>query len=142
MKKIKNKIKLQVKAGQANPSPPIGPALGQHGVNIMEFCKKFNAETSHMEKGMPIPVIITIYIDKTFTFIRKTPTTSFLLKKITNIKTGSNEASKKSIGNIKISQIKEVANAKMQDLTARTLNAAIKTISGAAKSMGFNIIKD
>lgn len=142
MKKIKAQIKLQVKAGLANPSPPIGPALGQHGVNIMDFCKKFNAETMNMEKGMPIPVILTIYTDKTFVFIKKTPTTSFLLKKISKITLGSSEPSKKIIGNLTISQIKEVAKIKMTDLTARNINKAIKIISGTAKTMGFKIIKD
>jgi large subunit ribosomal protein L11 len=138
-KKITSYIKLQVPAGQANPSPPIGPALGQKGLNIMDFCKKFNSETSSFEKGIPIPVIITVYADKTFTFIKKTPPASILLKKYAGIKSGSKKPNIEFVGNIKYSQIEEISKIKMQDMTGSTLKKINNSIIGTAKSMGLKI---
>lgn len=138
-KKIKTYIKLQVKAGQANPSPPIGPALGQQGINIMEFCKAFNAKTKLIEEGTPISVVITVYIDKSFTFITKTTPTSFLLKKAAKIKSGSASASKEVVGSITVQQLKDIATTKKPDLTAANVDAAIRTITGTARSMGLNV---
>jgi len=138
-KKIQAYIKLQVKARQANPSPPIGPALGQQGVNIMEFCKSFNEQTQSIEAGSPVPVLITVYVDKSFTFIIKTPPVSFLLKKAANIKSGSSKASKEIVGTVNIEQLKEIANIKSSDLTSKDQNASIKTIIGSARSMGLKI---
>ncbi|BBP42698.1 50S ribosomal protein L11 [Thiosulfativibrio zosterae] len=135
-KKIAAYIKLQVQAGNANPSPPVGPALGQKGVNIMEFCKAFNAQTSQMEKGLPIPVVITVYSDKSFTFITKTPPASVLLKKAAGIKSGSAVPNMKKVGTVTRAQVEEIANTKMADLNANDLEAAVKTISGSARSMG------
>ena len=138
-KKILTYIKLQIKAVQATPSPPIGPALGQHGINIMAFCKEFNLATQVLEAGTPIPVIITVYIDKSFTFITKTPPVSFLLKKASNIKSGSAKPSQEVVGVVTAQQIENIAKIKKPDLTAMNLNAAAKTIIGTAKSMGLDI---
>ena len=140
-KKIEGYIKLQVPAGSATPSPPIGPALGQRGVNIMEFCKAFNASTQEMEKGMPIPTVITVYGDRSFTFITKTPPASYFLKKAAGLKSGSKEPSKISAGTIKQSQIKEIAEAKMADLNANDIDQAMKIISGSARSMGLEVVE-
>lgn len=138
-KKIAAYIKLQVKAGEANPSPPVGPALGQRGVNIMEFCKAFNAKTQDVEKGLPLPVVITVYSDKSFTFITKTPPASILLKKATGIKSGSSNPNTKKVGTVTRAQLEEIAKTKMEDLNAANLEAAIKTIAGSAISMGLNV---
>ena len=138
-KKITAYIKLQVKAGEANPSPPVGPALGQRGVNIMEFCKAFNAKTQDVEKGLPLPVVITVYSDKSFTFITKTPPASILLKKATGIKSGSSNPNTKKVGTVTLSQLEEIAKTKMEDLNAANLEAAVKTIAGSARSMGLNV---
>lgn len=138
-KKIDAYIKLQVPAGQANPSPPVGPALGQRGVNIMEFCKAFNAETQGMEAGMPIPVVITVYNDKSFTFIRKTPPASVLLKKAAGISSGSPEPHVKKVGKVNRSQLEEIATTKMPDLTAKDMDAAVRTIAGSARSAGIEV---
>lgn len=135
-KKIAAYIKLQVQAGNANPSPPVGPALGQKGVNIMEFCKAFNAQTSQLEKGLPIPVVITVYSDKSFTFITKTPPAAVLLKKAAGIKSGSAVPNMKKVGTVTHAQIVEIATTKMADLNANDLETAVKTISGSARSMG------
>ncbi len=140
-KKIEGYIKLQVPAGTANPSPPIGPALGQRGVNIMEFCKAFNAATDSLEKGMPIPTTITVYADRSFTFITKTPPASFLLKKAAKLKSGSKEPGKVSAGTIKQSAIKEIAETKMADLNANDIDQAMKIIEGSARSMGLEVVE-
>ena len=140
-KKITGYIKLQVPAGAANPSPPIGPALGQRGVNIMEFCKAFNASTQELEKNMPIPTVITVYADRSFSFATKTPPASFLLKKAAKIKSGSKEPSKVSAGTIKRSQLTEIAEAKMKDLNANDLTAATKIIEGSARAMGLQVVE-
>lgn len=137
-KKVTGYIKLQVKAGQANPSPPVGPALGQRGVNIMEFCKAFNAATSKLEPGLPIPVVITVYSDRSFTFITKTPPASILLKKAVGIKSGSKRPNTEKVGKVTRKQLEEIAQAKMPDLTAADLDAAVRTIAGSARSMGLN----
>ncbi|NTW34559.1 MAG: 50S ribosomal protein L11 [Syntrophobacteraceae bacterium] len=137
-KKVTAYIKLQVPAGQANPSPPIGPALGQHGVNIMEFCKTFNARTQGQE-GMIIPVVITVYADRSFTFITKTPPASILLKKAAQIAKGSSEPNRNKVAKLPKAQVVEIAKLKMPDLNARDLDAAIKTIEGTARSMGIDI---
>jgi large subunit ribosomal protein L11 len=139
--KITGYIKLQVPAGTANPSPPIGPALGQRGVNIMEFCKAFNAATQELEKGAPIPTVITVYADRSFSFTPKTPPASFLLKKAAKLKSGSKEPGKISAGTIKRSQLAEVATAKMKDLNANDLDAAIKIIEGSARAMGLQVVE-
>jgi large subunit ribosomal protein L11 len=135
-KKITAYIKLQVKAGEANPSPPIGPALGQRGVNIMEFCKAFNAKTADVEKGMPLPVVITVYSDRSFTYITKTPPATFLLKKAVGLKSGSSNPNTKKIGTVTRQQLVDIAKVKMEDLNAATLDAAVRTIAGSATSMG------
>jgi len=135
-KKVDAYIKLQVPANEANPSPPVGPALGQHGVNIMEFCKTFNAKTQNMEKGMPIPVVITVYSDKSFTFITKTPPASILLKKAAGLKSGSPEPHVNKVGKVNRAQLEEIATIKMPDLTAADMDAAVRTIAGSARSMG------
>lgn len=135
-KKIEAYIKLQVAAGQANPSPPVGPALGQHGVNIMEFCKAFNAQTQGMEQGLPTPVVITVYSDRSFTFITKTPPASVLLKKAAGIKSGSGTPNSNKVGKVNRKQLEEIATTKMPDLTAADMNAAVRTIAGSARSMG------
>ena len=138
-KKVQGYVKLQVPAGQANPSPPIGPALGQQGVNIMEFCKQFNAQTQSVEKGLPIPVVITAYQDKSFTFIMKTPPASILIKKAAKIESGSKRPNTDKVGRITRAQVEEIAKAKMPDLTAADLNAAVRTIAGSARSMGVDV---
>ena len=140
-KKIDGYIKLQVPAGTANPSPPIGPALGQRGVNIMEFCKAFNAATQDMEKAMPIPTIITVYADRSFTFVTKTPPASFLIKKAAKLKSGSKEPGKVSAGTIKRSQLAEIAETKMADLNANDIEQATKIIEGSARSMGLEVVE-
>ena len=138
-KKIEGYIKLQVPAGTANPSPPIGPALGQRGVNIMEFCKAFNAATQDLEKNAPIPTVITVYADRSFSFVTKTPPASFYLKKAAKLKSGSKEPGKVSAGTIKQSAIKEIAEAKMVDLNANDIDQAMKIIEGSARSMGLEV---
>jgi large subunit ribosomal protein L11 len=140
-KKITGYIKLQVAAGAANPSPPIGPALGQRGVNIMEFCKAFNASTQELEKGMPIPTIITVYSDRSFTFVTKTPPASFLIKKAAGLKSGSKTPGKASAGTIKRSQLAEIAQTKMADLNANDIDQATKIIEGSARSMGLEVVE-
>ncbi len=135
-KKVDAYIKLQVPAGAANPSPPVGPALGQHGVNIMEFCKAFNAKTQNLEKNLPTPVVITVYSDKSFTFITKTPPASVLLKKAAGVPKGSGEPHINKVGKVGRAQLEEIANAKMPDLTATDMDAAVRTIAGSARSMG------
>ncbi|WP_299200985.1 50S ribosomal protein L11 [uncultured Amphritea sp.] len=135
-KKITAYIKLQVAAGQANPSPPVGPALGQHGVNIMEFCKAFNAATQGMELGLPTPVVITVYADRSFTFITKTPPAAVLLKKAAGLKSGSGRPNTEKVGTVTRAQLEEIATVKMPDLTASDMDAAVRTIAGSARSMG------
>jgi len=135
-KKIDGYIKLQIPAGQANPSPPVGPALGQKGVNIMEFCKAFNADTQSMEPGLPIPVVITVYSDKSFTYIKKTPPAAVLLKKIAGIKSGSERPNTEKVGKVTRAQLEEVATQKWPDLTASDMDAAVRTIAGSARSAG------
>jgi large subunit ribosomal protein L11 len=140
-KKIEGYIKLQVPAGSANPSPPIGPALGQRGVNIMEFCKQFNAATQEVEKGTPLPTVITVFGDRSFTFVTKTPPASYLIKKAANLKSGSKLPGKESAGTIKRSQLAEIAQAKMADLNANDIEAATKIIEGSATSMGLEVVE-
>ena len=135
-KKIEAYIKLQVPAGDAKPSPPVGPALGQHGVNIMEFCKAFNAETQRLEPGLPIPVVITVYSDKSFTYIKKTPPASFLLRKAAGLEKGSSEPNKDKVGKVNRNQLEEIAKTKMPDLTAYDIDQAVRIIAGSARSMG------
>ncbi|GAA0699357.1 50S ribosomal protein L11 [Marinobacterium maritimum] len=141
-KKINAYIKLQVKAGQANPSPPVGPALGQHGVNIMEFCKAFNAQTQSMEPGLPVPVVITVYSDRSFTFITKTPPAAILLKKAAGLKSGSARPNTEKVGTVTRAQLEEIATTKMADLTAADMDAAVRTIAGSARSMGLVVEGD
>lgn len=138
-KKIQAYVKLQVKAGEAKPSPPVGPALGQHGVNIMEFCKAFNARTQDVEKGLPLPVVITVYSDRSFTFITKTPPATILLKKAVGLKSGSSNPNTKKVGTVTREQLEDIAKIKMEDLNAANLEAAVKTIAGSARSMGLNV---
>jgi large subunit ribosomal protein L11 len=138
-KKVTGYIKLQVAAGQANPSPPVGPALGQHGVNIMEFCKTFNAQTQGVEPGLPIPVVITVYSDRSFTFITKTPPASVLLRKAAGAAKGSGTPNTTKVGKVNRKQIEEIASSKMPDLTAANLDAAVRTIAGTARSMGIDV---
>jgi large subunit ribosomal protein L11 len=140
-KKITGYIKLQVPAGAANPSPPIGPALGQRGVNIMEFCKAFNAATSELEKSTPIPTIITVFADKSFSFITKTPPATYLLKKVTKVAKGSKETGKDSVGKVTRAQLQEVAEIKMKDLNANDIDAAIRIIEGSARAMGLEVVE-
>jgi len=135
-KKVNAYIKLQVKAGQANPSPPVGPALGQHGVNIMEFCKAFNAQTQSLEQGTPTPVVITVYSDRSFTFVMKTPPASFLLKKAAGVSSGSARPNTDKVGKVTRKQLEDIAKQKEPDLTAADLDAAVRTIAGSARSMG------
>ncbi len=135
-KKIEAYIKLQVKAGQANPSPPVGPALGQRGVNIMEFCKAFNAQTQGMEPGLPTPVVITVYSDRSFTFITKTPPASILLKKALGVASGSKTPNSVKVGKVTRAQLEDIARLKMPDLTASDMDAAVRTIAGSARSIG------
>ena len=138
-KKVQGYVKLQVPAGGANPSPPIGPALGQQGVNIMEFCKQFNAQTQSLEKGLPTPVVITVYSDRSFTFILKTPPASVLIRKAIGIEKGSGRPNTQKVGKIKRKQLEDIAKVKMPDLTAADLNAAVNTIAGSARSMGVDV---
>jgi large subunit ribosomal protein L11 len=138
-KKVIGQIKLQIPAGKATPAPPVGPALGQHGVNIMEFCKAFNAETQGTEPGLPIPVIITVYSDRSFTFIKKTPPASVLLQKIAKIKKGSPTPNTKKVGKVTRAQLEDVATQKWPDLTAADMDAAVRTIAGSARSAGIEV---
>ena len=138
-KKIEAYIKLQVPANQANPSPPVGPALGQHGVNIMEFCKAFNAQTQQVEQGLPIPVVITVYNDRSFTFITKTPPASILLKKAAGIPKGSGVPNRDKVGKVNRAQLEEIAKTKEPDITAADMDAAVRTIAGTARSMGIEV---
>lgn len=138
-KKVTGYIKLQVPAGQANPSPPVGPALGQHGVNIMEFCKAFNAETQGTEPGLPVPVVITVYNDRSFTFITKTPPAAVLLRKAAGVAKGSGTPNTNKVGKVTRAQLEEIANMKDPDLTAADLDAAVRTIAGTARSMGLEV---
>jgi large subunit ribosomal protein L11 len=138
-KKVQGYIKLQIPAGQANPSPPVGPALGQQGVNIMEFCKAFNAQTQKLEKGLPTPVVITVYNDRSFTFILKTPPASVLLRKALGIEKGSGTPNTQKVGKVTRKQLEEIAKQKMPDLTAADLDAAVRTIAGSARSMGVDV---
>jgi large subunit ribosomal protein L11 len=138
-KKVNGYVKLQVPAGQANPSPPIGPALGQQGVNIMEFCKQFNAQTQSVEKGLPIPVVITVYSDRSFTFIMKTPPASVLIRKAIGIEKGSGTPNTAKVGKISRKQLEDIAKTKTPDLTAADLDAAVRTIAGSARSMGVDV---
>lgn len=138
-KKIEAYIKLQVAAGQANPSPPVGPALGQHGVNIMDFCKAFNAETQNVEQGLPIPVVITVYADRSFTFVTKTPPAAVLLKKAANIGKGSSTPHSDKVAKLSRAQLEEIARIKQPDLTAADMDAAVRTIAGTARSAGIEV---
>jgi large subunit ribosomal protein L11 len=138
-KKVLAYVKLQVPAGAANPSPPVGPALGQHGVNIMEFCKAFNAKTQNLENGMPTPVVITVYADRSFTFITKTPPAAVLLRKAAGIPKGSGEPNTKKVGTVSREQLEGIAKTKEPDLTAADMDAAVRTIAGTARSMGLNV---
>ena len=138
-KKIDGYIKLQIPAGQANPSPPVGPALGQRGVNIMEFCKAFNAETQGVEQGMPIPVVITVFADKSFSFITKTPPASYLLRRAARLDGGSKTPGREKVGSVSMAQVREIAELKMKDLNANDIDAAAKTIAGSARSMGIEV---
>ncbi len=138
-KKVNGYVKLQVPAGSANPSPPIGPALGQQGVNIMEFCKQFNAQTQQLEKGLPIPVVITVYSDRSFTFIMKTPPASVLIRKAIGIEKGSSTPNTAKVGKITRKQLEDIAKTKTPDLTAADLEAAVRTIAGSARSMGVSV---
>ncbi len=138
-KKIENYVKLQVPAGSANPSPPVGPALGQHGLNIMEFCKAFNAQTQDVENGMPLPVVITVYSDKSFTFEIKTPPAAVLLKKAAGIAKGSGTPNSSKVGKVNRAQLEEIATTKMKDLNANDMDAAVKIIAGSARSMGIDV---
>ena len=138
-KKVEAYIKLQVNAGQANPSPPVGPALGQRGVNIMEFCKAFNAQTQNMEQGLPLPVVITVYSDRSFTFVLKTPPASVLLKKAAKIDKGSPTPNTNKVGKVTRAQVEEIAKLKMPDLTAASLEAAVRSIAGSARSAGIEV---
>ncbi len=138
-KKVQAFVKLQVKAGEANPSPPVGPALGQHGVNIMEFCKAFNASTQKLDKGSPVPVVITVYSDRSFTFVTKTPPASYLILKAIGLKSGSGTPNAKKVGKINRQQLEEIAKIKEPDITAADLAAAVRTIAGSARSMGVDV---
>jgi large subunit ribosomal protein L11 len=138
-KKVNGYIKLQVPAGSANPSPPIGPALGQQGVNIMEFCKQFNAQTAKLEKGLPIPTVITVYSDRSFTFVMKTPPAAVLIRKAIGIEKGSGTPNTAKVGKITRKQLEEIAKTKQPDLTAAGLDAAVRTIAGSARSMGVDV---
>ena len=138
-KKVSGYIKLQVKAQEANPSPPVGPALGQHGVNIMEFCKAFNAQTQNMEKGLPIPVVITVYADRSFTFVTKTPPAAVLLKKALGLQSGSANPNTQKVGTVSLEQVKDIARMKEPDLTAADMDAAVRTIAGTARSIGIEV---
>ncbi len=139
-KKIDGNIKLEIPAGQANPSPPVGPALGQRGLNIMEFCKAFNAATQNSEQGVPIPVIVTAYQDRTFSFIMKTPPASYFLRKAADLEKGAEMAGREMVGQVTRAQLREIAEAKMVDLNAHSLDAAIRMIAGSARSMGLEVV--
>ncbi len=139
-KKIDGYIKLQIPAGQANPSPPVGPALGQRGVNIMEFCKTFNAQTQGMEQGMPIPTVITVFTDKSFTFITKTPPTSFFLKRAAKLEKAANEPGREVVGHVTMVQVRQIAEQKMPDLNAYSVEQACEMIKGTARSMGLEVV--
>jgi large subunit ribosomal protein L11 len=139
-KKVAGQLKLQVPAGKANPSPPIGPALGQRGINIMEFCKAFNAQTQEMEKGQPIPVVITYYQDKSFTFAMKTPPVSYFLKKAAKLQSGAKEPGKQTVGKISRDKVREIAETKMKDLNANDVEAAMRMVEGSARSMGLEVV--
>ncbi len=139
-KKVAGQLKLQVKAGSATPSPPIGPALGQRGINIMEFCKAFNAQTQEMEKGSPVPVVITYYVDKSFTFVMKTPPVSYYLKKAAGLTSGSKEPGKVKAGTVSRDKVREIATAKMKDLNANDVEAAMRMVEGSARSMGLEVV--
>ena len=141
-KKVTGYIKLQIPAGKATPAPPVGPALGQQGVNIMEFCKAFNAKTDSIEKGLPIPVVITVYADRSFTFVTKTPPAAVLLKKACGLKTAAANSKKEKVATIKRSEVQKIAELKMPDLTAGSLDAAISMIAGTARSMGITVVDD
>ncbi|NOY66809.1 MAG: 50S ribosomal protein L11 [Gammaproteobacteria bacterium] len=138
-KKIEAYIKLQVPAGQANPSPPVGPALGQHGVNIMEFCKAFNAKTQKLDQGMPVPVVISVFSDRSFTFITKTPPAAVLLKKLAGVPKGSGTPNSEKVGKVSRAQLEEIVKIKEPDLTAANMDAAVRTIAGTARSMGLDV---
>ena len=138
-RKVSAYIKLQIPAGQANPSPPVGPALGQHGVNIMEFCKAFNSQTQKTEKGLPLPVVITVYVDRSFSFITKTPPAAVLLRKAVGISKGSGEPNTNKVGTVTRAQLEDIARAKEPDLTAANMDAAVRTIAGSARSMGLDV---
>jgi len=138
-KKVSGYIKLQIPAGQANPSPPVGPALGQQGVNIMEFCKAFNAQTQNLEKGLPMPVVITVYSDRSFTFVLKTPPASVLIRKALGIEKGSGAPNTNKVGRINRKQLEDIAKTKQPDLTAADLEAAVRTVAGTARSMGVDV---
>ncbi len=140
-KKITGYIKLQVPAGKANPSPPIGPALGQRGVNIMEFCKAFNASTQQMEAGMPIPTVITVYADRSFSFITKSPPASYFLKRAANIQKGAQNVKKDKAGEVTVTQLREIAEQKMKDLNANDVDAAVQMLRGSARSMGLAVVE-
>src|SRR5580765_6306258 len=139
-KKIETYIKLQVPAAKANPSPPVGPALGQHGVNIMEFCKQFNAQTQGMEAGIPVPVVISVYSDRSFTFIMKTPPATVLLKKAAGIEKGSGQPNSNKVGKVSKKQVRDIAQVKLPDLNTTDIEAAVRTVEGAARSMGLEIV--
>jgi large subunit ribosomal protein L11 len=141
MKKIDGYIKLQVPARKANPSPPIGPALGQRGLNIMEFCKQFNAQTQKLEEGMPIPVVITVYSDRSFTFVSKTPPASYYLKKAAGIESGSQTPGRGTVGKVTMKQLREIAALKMNDLNANDVEAACRMLAGSARSMGLEVVE-
>ena len=140
-KKIQAYVKLQVPAGKANPSPPIGPALGQQGVNIMEFCKQFNAQTQSLEAGMPIPVVITVYVDRSFTFVTKTPPASYFLKKAAKITAGAKTTGTQTVGEVNREQLEEIAKIKMPDLNCTSIEAAVKMLAGSARSMGLTVVE-
>lgn len=140
-KKIAGYIKLEIPAGQANPSPPVGPALGQRGLNIMEFCKAFNAATGNLEQGMPIPVVITAYADRTFSFITKTPPASFLIRKAAGLPKGANNPGREQVGTITVAQAREIAETKMEDLNAIDMDGAVMMIRGSARSMGIQVVE-
>ena len=140
-KKVTGQIKLQIPAGQANPAPPVGPALGQHGVNIMGFCKEFNARTEKEQKGTPLPTVITVYQDKSFTFVTKTPPASYYIKQAIGLKSGSSKTGRETVGKITRTQLREIAEKKMKDLNANDLEAAARIIEGSARSMGLEIVE-
>ena len=140
-KKLAGTVKLQVPAGQANPSPPVGPALGQRGINIMEFCKAFNAATQHMEVGIPIPTVITVYADRSFTFITKSPPATYLLKKAAGVQKGAQNVKKDRAGHVTVEQLREIAGAKMNDLNANDFEAALQMLRGSARSMGLAVVE-